>query len=331
MFNSENCLHLRQLLQALVFVQPGFCHQCSTFNMQTPTLEQIFTNKQAFKTSDYIKSGFTLVNRHWMVILAFMLMVSFISFIVSILTGAVLLSLPVGSSVYTNVFTSLLNQLIPLAISAPLMLGYYIAAHQSARQQPLDFDMLFGGFKQFLTIFLAEILLTILILISCMGGIFLLIKNSGDVINIQEILLKMGNLGVGALLTGLLMTFIPGLIVVTLTIYTPCFVRFLNLSAIDAIKFSFRLSAKYFFPNLIFMLIWGAILLLPMLIMAFLLYKMMFASGIILFVLYLLALVYIAPVIRASIYAAFADLTRLNEQKVQELDALDHFSPVTPA
>lgn len=194
-----------------------------------------------------------------------------------------------------------------IAVQPVLLAGYFYFFHKLATGQQVEFSDFFSGFKErFGPIILANFLTTlfaILVIIAVMIPVVLLSVGSNlDIspdMDPAQLFMSLGS----SLFVIILVLFVLILFIFSPFIYTVPILCLTDVSAMDAIKLSWKLALKYYLQTI-------GLLLLGMLIT--------FGGIIALLVGILIAL----PAFYGSIYAAVSDLIGFEEE--QEEDLTDH-------
>lgn len=201
----------------------------------------------------------------------------------------------------------LASSVFSIVVQPAFLAGYFYFFHKVATKQPAEFGDFFTGFKErFGSLILANFLTGLfggLIIIAVMVPLILLTVGSNlDIspdMDPAQFLLGMGS----SLAIIILVLFILILVVFSPFIYVVPILCLTDVSAMDAIKLSWKLAFKYYLQTI-------GLLLLCMLVM--------FGGVIALFIGIFIAF----PVIYGSTYSAVADLIGFEEE--QEEDLTDH-------
>lgn len=200
----------------------------------------------------------------------------------------------------------IVGQIASFVISPALAVGVYIGAHKIANDEPLQFADFFKGFEKLGTLFLTNILTVLILIAVAMPGIIAMVIAGAGSFNQYD---GMDGMFANPLFWGgFLLILLPVAYFGISYIFAPLFVWFYNMDGWPAMEASRKLVVRKWGTYLGFLFILGIIAM----------------AG---FVLFCVGILYTAPVIQAALYAAFADITRLNEEE-QESDLIDHFVPV---
>jgi uncharacterized membrane protein len=272
-------------------------------------IQRIISEGYEFKLSDYISKGFALVNKNIGGFIAFALVYILI-----------------------NVAAQIIPVIGPIAVSvvAPaLIIGFAIVANKIDRDEPNTFSDFFGGFSKFGDLFLTALLTGLLAILAALPGLAVfgysvynsitelaadperLDTSSMDPSNpfgVYSQVFSLMSSGMG--LVGLLLILIPVIYITTSFLWAPYLVWFKNMRPWEAMQASRKLVAKNWWMTFFFVIVIGVI-------------------GALGFLLFCVGVLYTFPVIYVSQYAAFADITELNEDGDNEAaDVIDHFAPI---
>lgn len=248
---------------------------------------EIINNGYEFKLGDYISRGFSLMQANLGGFIGFYLIYLFISLMLN--------------------FIPLLGVLAGMVITPALTVGPYHVAHLMDKGKMHDFNTFFKGFDRLgdlvLTYFLQIFVLVcamipgLLLFIATVGISFLENIENGDIPDIN-----FGLIG-GAVL----LLLVPAAYFGVSYSWSLPLVWFNNMKPWPALEASRKLIGKQWFMMFLFLLVSGLIA----------------ASGAILLG---IGLLFTAPAMSLAHYAAFADITKLNEEEI-ETDIIDHFGP----
>ena len=240
----------------------------------TNRLNAVLSDGYEFRLGDYISKGFNIFGKNMGMFIGYLL----VSFIISI-----------GLSVIP-----ILGQIASAFISAALTAGYYIVAHKTERGEYPQFSNFFDGFNDWVPLFLSTLIAAACI-IGCMLplGIFMIAKFGFDD------LVNNSTPDFGAATVGIIVVlFIFILVLMYLgfsIIYTSLFIVFDKMDAWQAMKTSYAIVNQHFFSHLLFFIVWGFIAVLSAIPLG-------------------LGLLFTIPAYYCSIYAAWADITKYNEE-----------------
>lgn len=211
-------------------------------------------------------------------------------FLVFILLSMVLTLIPI------------LGTLVSLVISPAISMGPYIVSNKLDRNEPTEFGDFFKGFDKLWPLFLTNLLTSLILVAAALPGIFV-IMSAGffDADRFSEP-------GGATLVIGMLLIFIPIIYLGVSYIFAPMFVWFYDMEAWQAMEASRKIVSKQWFMMLLFLIVVGLVA----------------AAGLILL---LIGVLYTVPAMICALYAAFADVARLDEEESGEADLIDHFVP----
>jgi hypothetical protein len=193
-------------------------------------------------------------------------------------------------------FIPILGTLIGIAVNPALTVGAPIAAHMQEKYSDREFGNFFKGFEHFAQLLVANILVTIIYLITALPLIFMLgftffaSMASGDPEALVESIGDLAGLGIWIFVFILLFTYLS----ISLR-WTNYLIVFHQYDAVSAIKTSWALTNRKWFLHLGFVLLAGLIMILGV-----------FAL--------IVGIIFVIPIIFAADYAGFADVTGLNRK-----------------
>lgn len=235
-----------------------------------------------FKLGQYISSGFDVFKIE---------AGSFIGFlIVSMLISLVLAFIP------------FLGTVINLIISGSLGAGYSIVASRIVEKEDVTFSNFFDGFDKLGPFVIFNILIFCIfaaLAILAGGSAFLtLFTSSGGNIDFSELtspsfLVTMGIIG-----------FISFIIFILL-MYVPQYIVFDNMDAFSSMKASATLVAKKPFHHMLFLIVWGLIIIVSCIPL-------------------LLGLLVTIPAMQVSIHMAWRDMTNYDNRNNESVNVADH-------
>jgi len=195
----------------------------------------------------------------------------------------------------------ILGTLISLVISPALSIGPYIVANKVDREEPTEFGDFFKGFDRLWPLFLTSLLTGLIVLVAVLPGIIVVFTAGG-----------IGEFGEPesptVLWIGILLAFLPAAYLGVSYVFAPMFVWFYEMEPWQAMEASRKIVSKQWFTVFLFLVAVGLIA----------------AAGMILLI---VGFLYTAPAMICALYAAFADVSRLNEERSGEADLIDHFVP----
>jgi uncharacterized membrane protein len=272
-------------------------------------IQRIISEGYEFKFSDYISKGFTLVNKNIGGFIAFALVYVLITVAAQ--------------------FIPLIGPIALWVIAPALVIGFAIVANKTDRDEPNTFSDFFGGFSKFGDLFLTALLTGLLAVLAALPGLAVfgyamynsITELAADPESLDGFSMDPSNpfavygqvfalMSSGMGLVGLLLTLIPVIYVTTSFLWAPYLVWFQNMKPWEAMQASRKLVAKNWWMTFFFVLVVALIGGLGLLL---------FCVGIL----------YTFPVVSVSQYAAFADITELNEDGDDAAaDVIDHFAPI---
>lgn len=201
-------------------------------------------------------------------------------------------------------FIPFLGQLASIAVNPALIVGFYVVANKIAKGEMTQFNDFFKGFDNVGQLCLTSVVSSLLIVagmipfvvvaVSIGGFSFLEYQNSGD-FNFSPVYIVL-----------LLLTLIPVIYLGIAYSWAAMFVVFHKLEFWDALEASRKVISKRWFSFFLFMIVTGLISVLGFL-----------GLGIGIF--------FTFPAVMCMHYAAFADITALNEEEEEmEMDIKDH-------
>ncbi len=248
-------------------------------------IRNLIENGYEFKLGDYISRGFSLIQANLGGFIGFFLIYMLISVVLN--------------------FIPFVGGLALLVISPVLTIGPMHVAHQMDKGRTPDFNAFFKGFDRLGDLFLTY-LLQVLILVGVMlPGIILLISTLGMSIFAGLDSGDVGDVNFGLTAAGVLLILLPALYFGISYAWSLPLVWFYNMKPWPALETSRRLIGKNWFMMFVFLIVCGLIA----------------ASGLILLG---VGFLFTAPAMALAQYAAFADVTRLNEEE-EASDIIDHF------
>jgi hypothetical protein len=199
-----------------------------------------------------------------------------------------------------------LGDLISFLTSGALGAGYFIVAHKTYRNEYTDFSNFFDGFKDWLQLFLNTLLTIAILLVGLLPAIIFFAKNYGfgsgfnfqDPEELRDLIQNFGGLYFG--LYGIVI-----ILIALLVIYSSLFIVFDKMNVFEAIGASAKIVSKRLLGHFLFMFAWSMIL---------------FISCIPLF----LGLLATVPAFYCSIYYAWQDITRYENDDISNDDLMDH-------
>lgn len=202
----------------------------------------------------------------------------------------------------------IIGSLALFVISPALTIGPYHVSHKLDRDQPVEFADFFRGFDKLGNLFVTSLLTTLMIVAALIPGIVLMMAFgiSAFVGGRFD-----ADANWGLFLVAILIIMLPIIYLGISYMWAPMFVWFYDLDAWSAMEASRRIIGKNWWLIFGFAIVCGLIAMLGVIML-------------------LIGLLFTIPAIMCASYAAFADVTRLNEEEDQEADVIDHFIPMAP-
>ncbi len=251
-----------------------------------------------FRLGEYISAGFNLVQRNLGLFIAFML----VFFVINVAANIIPIIGPIAFSL----------------VSYALIFGVAIAAHQLTNDQPLEFGDFFKGLQRvgdFIILMLITIglLMPVIILggLLAFGPILSNLPELSSPEGIEELSDTMELLVISPMFWVGFLLLMAGATYLTISlIWAPYFIWFYEMRAWNAIQASWKLTSKNWGMTFLFSLVVGLVA----------------AAGLLLFC---VGILFTYPAALCAQYAAFADITGLNEgDQNGGPDIIDHFAPL---
>jgi hypothetical protein len=248
-------------------------------------LENIKRDGYDFRMGEFISQGFTIFGKNAGMFIGFLLVSITISIILS--------------------FIPLLGQLVSIVISGAMSAGYFIVAHKTYKNDYSSFSNFFDGFQDLGQLFLNTLIMILIYVIGCIPIIIFFVKNfaSGDSSldfddpeSVADLIRAFGGLYI--------LLYALGIILLSIfVIYTILFIVFDKMTAFNAIGASMTTVSKNIFSHIGFLILWLIILMI---------------SAIPIF----LGLLVTVPAFYCSIYYAWQEITRYNDNEEEDADGL---------
>jgi hypothetical protein len=227
-----------------------------------------------------------------------------------------------GVIYFASVFIPFIGPLAFLVCMPALVIGFAYVANRLDNNREVAFGDFFKGFDKFGELFIGGLLIALISVAALLPGYALLavgmFSEMGDLMMMEsdaspdEVFgIISGMMSSPVFLLGLLLTIIPGVYVSVVFSWTYYLIWFYNMRAWDAMMASRALIGKQFWMFLLFMIVTGLIGGLGIIVLA-------------------VGMLVTYPAMLCAQYAAFADITRLDEEEGEQ-DVLDHFAPVQGA
>jgi hypothetical protein len=240
-----------------------------------------------FRIGDFISQGFTIFGKNAAMFIGFLL--------VSIVISIVLRFIP------------LLGQLVSFVISGALGAGYFIVAHQTFKNEHTEFSNFFDGFKDWVQLFLNSLIVTFMIVLGLLPAIVFFIKSYG--LDLSSIDLQdpeaISDLIKGFGVLYIFLYFLAIILLAIFIIYSALFIVFDKMNAWDAIVASAKIVSQNIFSHIIFFMAWIFIFIISAIPIG-------------------LGLLVTVPAFYCSIYYAWQEITRYNDDREIDDDLLNH-------
>lgn len=200
----------------------------------------------------------------------------------------------------------ILGQIAGFIIGPALLAGFYHVANRVDRGEQTAFGDFFKGFDKLGNLFLTSLLTILIVFVTAIpGGI--VIFTSG--LSLTSFMMDEPEINMSMIIVGALLMLIPLMYLTVSYLFAPMLVWFYDLRPWDALETSRKLVGKNLGIILGFVLVMGIIASLGILLLG-------------------VGLLYTIPAYLCATYAAFADITRLNEDdEAGSADLIDHFVP----
>lgn len=200
-----------------------------------------------------------------------------------------------------------LGQIAGVIIGPALLAGFYHVANQVDRGNPTVFGDFFKGFDKLGNLFLTSLLTGLIVVVSAIPGLIVLFTSGFSITSLM--MGEPAEENTSMIVVGVLLMLIPALYLGVSYLFAPMLVWFYDLKPWDALETSRKLIGKNWGIFFGFMLVMGIIASLGLLLLG-------------------VGLLYTMPAYLCANYAAFADVTRLNEgDEDRSADLIDHFVP----
>jgi hypothetical protein len=201
----------------------------------------------------------------------------------------------------------IIGPLAGLIIGPPLAAGIFIVANKVATGEYAQFNDFFKGFEKLGNLFLAGLLVGLIIFAAMIPGLIVAGTSFYGLI--------IGNITPEEIFTsstfwlGILLMALPAMYLGISYVYAPMLVWFYNMDVWPAMEASRKIVAKNWFSHLGFLFVLGIISMAGFLLLG-------------------IGILYTVPAIKCALYAAFADITGLEEDDASASDdMIDHFVP----
>lgn len=244
-----------------------------------------------FRFGDYVSQGFNLVAKN----VGLFVVYTLVFFVLVMITAII---------PFFNILA------LPFVVPA-LMTGFFIAAHRTARGENLQFSDFFKGFDKVMPLGITFILQALIGVLASLPGLIMIIGALGFTILSMFDNPDMSLFGLGAMtgtfFIGILLAMFAGLFVSTSYAFSLMLVWFYDLSPWQAMETSRKLAWKNFLILLVFLIVVQIISSVGMMLL-------------------FIGALFTVPAGICMVYAAFADITGLEEDEaITNDDIIDHF------
>jgi uncharacterized membrane protein len=251
-------------------------------------LQNILDYGYSFKLGEYISKGFNLVTKE--------LGLFVVATILMLVATAVAAFIPVVGSLLSG-----------LILAPALTVGFYAAGRKVDLGEKLELGDFFKGFDKIGDLALTALVSGLLVLLSIVPGLLLMAFSGLNLKNIEDPESLLAGANVGLLALGGLLIFLSILFLAVSLTWSYPLVYFYNLKPMDAIRTSIKLVSKNWFMVFVFFIIVGIL------------------SGLGAVAL-LIGLLVTVPAMYLAQYAAFADVTQLNEPDGAQTEIFEPFT-----
>lgn len=260
--------------------------------MENAKIQQLLTESYDFKFGDYISEGFEILKKN----IGGFVIFAIVFLAVSMISGLI------------PFIGSLANSLI---LTPCLMAGLYLVANQVQKNQQTEFGDFFKGFQYVSQLALVTLLAGIIVILSLLPFI---VANAGLGSWLMEFMMEADTFEENPELifenlppfsSWTLILLLPAIYLGTAYSWAPLFVVFHKLGFWEALEASRIMITKKWFIYFFFTIVVGIIAIIGML-------------G------FCIGFLFTFPAAYCMIYAAFADVTKLNEINEDDVDLMDH-------
>ncbi len=274
-------------------------------------VQNAIDNGYEFRFGDYVSKGFQIVQKNVGQFIVGALVIIVILFGASMISTAISGVLVFFAGVAAIIFSQLVSQFIQTGVLAPLSAGLYHAAHKTDTNKAVEFSDFFAGFNKFTPLFTTTIMMSVLVLISTIPGIYLMYQGGLDIsiLSTPGGIESLEDVDWSNVSLGILVAMIPAIFLSVSYMYAPLLTWFYDVSGWEALEASRKLVGRNFFGNFALMFVMAIIAGLGILLIC-------------------VGILFTFPVYTSSIYAAFADAVGLNRHSENASDeVIDHFAP----
>ncbi len=194
----------------------------------------------------------------------------------------------------------ILGTLISLVISPALSIGPYNVAGKVDRNESNEFGDFFKGFDRLWPLFLTSILTGLIVIAAALPGLIIMFAGGFSLLEQDE--------PSSLMWVGMLLMILPAIYLGVSYVFAPMFVWFYEMEPWPAMEASRKIVSKQWFMVLLFLFAVGLIAMAGLILLG-------------------VGILYTLPAMICALYAAFADVSRLNEASGGEADLIDHFVP----
>ena len=274
-------------------------------------VQSAIDNGYEFRFGDYINQGFKIVQKNMGQFIVGALVIFVIMFGVSMVSGIIGAALAFMGGVVGIILNQVINQAASAAVTGPLTAGMYHVAQKTDLDKPSEFGDFFVGFSKWVPLFTTSIMGVLVVLVASIPGIYLMYQGGLDISAMRgpaavEMLEEVDWSNVSL---GVLVALIPAVYFGVSYAFAPAITWFYGVSGWDALEASRKLVGRNFITVLGFMIVVGIIMGLGIILLC-------------------VGILFTFPVYNAAMYAAFADIVKLNASPDGRVDEIiDHFSP----
>jgi hypothetical protein len=266
-----------------------------------------------FQFNNYIQRGFTIVHKNAGLFIVASLLFFIMTIATSFMTGLVGGALALTGGIMGFAVQQVLGQVVQSAVSAPMIAGINNGAQLLDRNKHVELGDFFEGFKKWTDLFVTSLLVAMVMLIASVPGIYLLIEAGLDLgeLNSPEVFEMLKDLDTERIGLAGLVTSIPVIYLMVAYLWAPLLTWFYGIKGWQALETSRQLAQKNFFSVLGLLLFAGFFFIIGFLLCG-------------------VGALYTYPVSKAMVYAAFADVVKLNQNNRDFQNSDDIFAQFEP-
>lgn len=274
-------------------------------------IQSAIDNGYEFRFGDYINQGFKIVQKNLGQFIVGALVIFVIIIGVSMVSGVIGTALAFMGGVAGIILNQVISQAASAAVTGPFTAGMYNVAQKTDLDRPSEFGDFFAGFNKWMPLFTTSIMAALVAFAAAIPGVYLMYQGGLDFTALQgpqaiEILEEVDWSNVSL---GVLVALIPAVYFGVSYAFAPAITWFYGVSGWDALEASRKLVGRNFITVLGFVIVNGIILALGLILLC-------------------VGILFTFPVYNCSMYAAFADMVKLNSSPDNSMDEIiDHFSP----